>query len=389
MYLTQCAACAAPLGLTLGKKCGRCSTRYCGAACQGQHWKEGGHDTLCKKIKKAGGAEQYNANQKYTAAVTVAVEKCADDTKGQTCYICTQALHWKTKEGLVRGCACRGTAGFAHVSCLAEQAKILLAEAMENRLGDDTINQKWQRWHTCSLCEQDYHSVVRCALGWAGWKTYVGRPERDQLRCMAMNLLGNGISEAGNHEDALPVKVAELAMKQRLGWPEKNILDVQCNLANIYDLVGRGEEALEIYQYVYSRTLELLGEANESTVLAASNYADHLINLGRFEEAKALLSKMMPVAQRLLGESNDVTLMMRTLSAKAFYQDESSTLDELRKSVGTLEDTTRTARRVLGGTHPLVVNIEACLQFSRAKLGARDGVNSICAAVEAMAPGHA
>ena len=50
------------------------------------------------------------------------------------CYICTQALHWKTKEGLVRGCSCRGTAGFAHVSCLAEQAKILVAEADENHL---------------------------------------------------------------------------------------------------------------------------------------------------------------------------------------------------------------------------------------------------------------
>ena len=136
MYLTHCAACAAELGLTLGKKCGRCSTRYCGPACQEQHWKEGGHDQLCKKIKKAGGAEQYNANEKYAEAVAVAVEKCADDTKGQTCFICTQALHWKTKEGLVRGCACRGTAGFAHVSCLAEQAKILVAEAEENNLDD-------------------------------------------------------------------------------------------------------------------------------------------------------------------------------------------------------------------------------------------------------------
>ena len=84
MILTQCAACATELGLTLGKKCGRCSTRYCGPACQVQHWKEGGHDTLCRQINKAGGAEQYNANKKYTEAVAVAAEKCADDTKGQT-----------------------------------------------------------------------------------------------------------------------------------------------------------------------------------------------------------------------------------------------------------------------------------------------------------------
>ena len=32
MILTQCAVCAIDLGLTSGKKCGRCSTRYCGPA---------------------------------------------------------------------------------------------------------------------------------------------------------------------------------------------------------------------------------------------------------------------------------------------------------------------------------------------------------------------
>ena len=134
MYLTQCACCAAPLGLTLGKKCGRCSTRYCGRTCQEYHWKEGGHDKLCKQIKRSGGAEQYNANNKYTEAVAAAVEKCEDDTKGQTCYICLEAVHPRTGEGLVRGCACgdrdgvaSGSTGVAHVSCLAEQAKILVA----------------------------------------------------------------------------------------------------------------------------------------------------------------------------------------------------------------------------------------------------------------------
>ena len=80
------------------------------------HWRRG-HKQMCKKIHRGGNAEQYNADKKYKEAVAVAAEACADDTKGQTCYICTQALHWKTKEGLVRGCACRGTAGFAHVSC--------------------------------------------------------------------------------------------------------------------------------------------------------------------------------------------------------------------------------------------------------------------------------
>ena len=143
----------------------------------------------------------------------VAVEACADDTKGQTCYICTQALHWKTKEGLVRMCACRGTAGFAHVSCLAEQAKILFAEAEENNLGLKVKNARFERWNGCSLCEQKYHGVVRCALGWACWKTYVGRPETDPVRAPAMSLLGVGLSAAHHHEDALAVGEVELSVE--------------------------------------------------------------------------------------------------------------------------------------------------------------------------------
>ena len=84
MILTRCTFCAADLGHSRGKKCGRCSTRYCGPECQKQHWEGGGHDQLCKKIKKAGGAEQYNANNKYAEAVSVSAEACAADTKGQT-----------------------------------------------------------------------------------------------------------------------------------------------------------------------------------------------------------------------------------------------------------------------------------------------------------------
>ena len=47
---------------------------------------------MCKKIHRGGNAEQYNADKKYKEAVAEAVEACADDTKGQTCYICTHVI---------------------------------------------------------------------------------------------------------------------------------------------------------------------------------------------------------------------------------------------------------------------------------------------------------
>ena len=386
MILTKCAVCATDLGLTLGKKCGRCSTRYCGAECQKQHWEQGGHHKLCKTIKKAGGAEQYNANKKYTEAVAVAAKACAEDTKGQTCYICTQALHWKTKEGLVRGCSCRGTAGFAHVSCLAEQAKILVEEALENNLGDKVMNERFWRWDSCSLCKQKYHGVVACALGWACWKTYLGRPEGDLGRRMAVSVLGNGLSDAGRHQDALFVREAELAAERRLGASEYDILAARGNLANSYQFLGRLEEALPLRRDVYSGHVNLKGEEHEDTLGEANNYANCLILLQRFEEAKSLLRKMIPVARHVLGESHELTLKMQCAYAQSLYRNTAATLDDLREAVETLEDAERTARRVLGGAHPLMVGTEQQLRKLRELLAAREALREAKAA-EAITPG--
>ena len=47
-----------------------------------------------------------------------------------------------------------------------------------------------------------------------------------------------------------------------------------------------------------------------------------------------------------------------------------ATLDDLHEAVTTLEETAQTARRVLGGAHPIVVGIEADLLRSRAALAA-------------------
>jgi len=333
-----------------------------------QHWKDGGHDQLCKLIKRGGGAEQYNADQRYTKAVTVAAEACAEDTKGQTCYICTEAVHRHTKEGLVRGCSCRGTAGFAHVSCLAEQTKLLVAEAMENNLFDKA-NKRFQRWDTCGLCEQKYHGVVHCALGWACWKTYVGRPEGDPARRMAISVLGNGLEAAKHHEDALSVQEAELAMHQRLGASAECILIVQGNLARTHIELGRLEEALLMRRVVYSGFLKLNGEEHSQTLIAANNYASSLLDLNRcYAEAKSLMRKTMPVARRVLGEDHDTTLAMRQNFAMALYKDTDATLDDLREAVTTIEDTERIARRVLGGAHPIVQMSERNLENARAAL---------------------
>ena len=58
------------------------------------------------------------------------------------------------------------------------------------------------------------------------------------------------------------------------------------------------------------------------------------------------------------------------------YDDRAATLDDIREAVSTLEDAGRTARRVLGGSHPLTKNIEGTLQNARAALRARETPSS-------------
>ena len=74
----------------------------------------------------------------------------------------------------------------------------------------------------------------------------------------------------------------------------------------------------------------------------------------------------------VLGEGNATTLRMRCNYAAALYRAEGATLDDLREAVTTLEETERTARRVLGGAHPLTEWIEEALQEARAALRARE-----------------
>ena len=123
---------------------------------------------------------------------------------------------------------------------------------------------------------------------------------------------------------------------------------------------------------VYSGRLKLKGEEHKDTLLAANNYASLLGQLNNSKEAKLLLRKTVPVARRVLGEGDEITLRLRKIYAGALYRNPGATLDDLREAVTTSEEIQRTARRVFGGTHPLVETIEGSLLNAREALAARD-----------------
>ena len=384
MLLTNCAACAAPLP-HLSKQCSRCKTRYCGSACQEQHWKEGDHDKPGKKIRKGGGAEQYHANSNYKEVVAVAVEACSRDTEGQTCYICTETVHPQTGEGLVRECACgdrknvaSGRAGVAHVSCLARQAEILVEEAIDHRMEGERLASRWARWATCHLCGQDYHGVVFSAVGWACWKTYVGRPESDRFRRSTMGELGNSLSKSkdtSSTEHAIEVFRAIQALERRFGPTSQDHFATPNNIAHCLSRLGRGDEAYVIRQEIYDIKKASLGPKHAETLAMAVNLTTSMMDIARAEildkdvpntmivKVKSFLREMVSEADGALGSDHLITISLRHLLARTLpggipLNDKSSLAIANIESLGIVSDLRHTAIRVLGKAHPLTREID-------------------------------
>ena len=90
-----------------------------------------------------------------------------------------------------------------------------------------------------------------------------------------------------------------------------------------------------------------------------------------FQEAKALLRKALPVARRVLGD-HPIPLMMGKIYGEVLCRADGATLDDFREAVETLEDTARTARRVLGGAHPVTKGLGGHLQNAQAAVRARE-----------------
>ena len=363
MLLINCAACAAPLAND-APRCVRCRTRYCNKTCQHDHWRRG-HKQICKKIHRGGNAEQYHADKKYKEAVAEAVEACVADTKGLKCYICLEAVHSRTGEGLVRGCACgdrdgvkSSELGVAHVSCLARQAKELVAEAYAPWLLGNLDDNQWHRWYVCGLCEVSYHGVVRCALGWACWKTYLDRPESDQLHAFGLNQLGNGLFAVSRHEECLEV------IKARLHLPlhPHQILVTKGNLADCYRELGRENEAISLSQEVHDGIVSIFGRSHTQTMDSAINLAVALNQFGRRAESKRLLNEHITIA-RQRGPNDKTVLTLRAVLAETIIHD-----DDPTEAVTIFEDVDRRMRRVLGPAHPQSQSVRRGLEEARAKL---------------------
>jgi hypothetical protein len=362
LFIRHCPACGTDLPDQGAKQCSRCKTRYCGADCQKQHWEAGGHDKLCRKIRKSGGAERYYADQQYKKTVAEAVAECAAATQGQTCYICTEAVHCKTKEGLVRMCACHTTEGFVHLSCLVRQAEIAVADDMSN----EEYAAKMSRWHRCRLCGQQFYGQAYFALGWACFKAYNWggpSPREMTLKISGLHQLGQSLGLMGLHEDALRVREAELALVEQLGYPEEAVAHFRTSveLCRIRAAPGTDVSATNTSKEHWGNLVKMHGEGAAVTLIEAFNLSLRLCSVPEHaHEGLKFVREQIPIAERALGPANETTLKLRRVLARVLVNTRSAaTWDaNLREAETIFSDILARARQVFGEQHPLTKVIQ-------------------------------
>jgi len=259
------------------------------------------------------------------------------------CFICKCSINSvpRSSEGIVRGCACRGTAGLAHVACLVRQAQI---EAKHDNPGRGAL---WTQWYACRLCGQYHRNEVQIALAWHAWQTYAFSDD-PQLYNICM-LLGNALSKAGSYEQAITLLKTQLEL---CGGGSTKAMGICDNIATCYIQTGNVEKGLELKRVSYNNCVTILGPTNERTLSIAAGLGEALGKYGKPKEAKIFLREKLPLIRSTLGDDHHVSILACGHLVRALCTDGSNcefradeTLEDIKQRTADVAECTEAIKR--------------------------------------------
>ena len=137
------------------------------------------------------------------------------------CWVCLEAVDPDGSATAPTGCACRGSAGHAHLNCLVASAQHTADRDAQH------IN-----WMSCPTCKQVYTGSVSLGLARARWGLHRSRREEDGERLDALNQLAVALNNTGKFTEAIPLYEEQLATKRRdFGDVNPSTLNCMVNLA--------------------------------------------------------------------------------------------------------------------------------------------------------------
>ncbi|KAJ8601328.1 hypothetical protein CTAYLR_007237 [Chrysophaeum taylorii] len=312
------------------KCCGRCGERfYCSAKCQKDDWRR--HKSSCVGLEDAIEAASARGRTLFADVET---------EPGSTCWVCCEPGN------LVRGgCACRGNAGCAHVTCFVEVAVA------------DAKRYDQSSWIRCPTCKQKYIGVVELELSLACWKRW--RSADGEKRLASETMLASALYRIKEHAVAIRILRRSIHVARRLyGEDHNEVYAVHGNIAFGLFMLGRHVEALALQRQVLAWREARLGATHLDTLRTKENMAGYLLMMIKTtteeEEEEQPLARTAErymresVAARLeiQGPDHRDTLVARVSLAQTLHR--TRKLDEARTILLPAVDA---MRRILGPDH--------------------------------------
>ena len=292
--LHSCASCAERTGATLW--CARCRTDYCSRVCQKAHWTSGGHKKDCKVIARARRDTNPEVQSRALARASCMSGGAPHDAR---CMFC---LDWgDAKDPLARGCACRGSFGWTHVTCLVKPA--------ETARAPPPGEPYFTAWVSCSTCKQEFTGLVKLRLAIALWAKYARAVEPNQLRVLAACSYAAALGAAGEHAEAVRLRRGILDDRTRVADPEhRGTLDCASKLARSLLLHGECAEAAVLLRMTLAVETRTAGPDDEGTLFTEGLLVKVLLSLGKYAETEALCRGALEKMRRVFGRDHGDTL---------------------------------------------------------------------------------
>ena len=177
--------------------------------------------------------------------------------EARECWVCLEAANPDGAATIPTGCACRGSAGHAHLSCLVAATRHGADEAARHLAG-----------HRCPTCKQDYTGPMELGLARALAGPLAGRsPDSNEH-----GRLANALQNAGEYAEARPLLEEHLAaLRRSCGDAAHVTLESMVNLAGCRDVMGEPAAALALLEEALPACRRVLGGCASLTIQCMDN----------------------------------------------------------------------------------------------------------------------
>ena len=274
------------------------------------------------------------------------------------CFICLD----ENPPPIRMGCACRGSAGNAHVECLTQMAKF------QGRYGD-------AMWTKCQTCKQEFTGPMLVHLAQAWESAVKDGTEADKLAAECAQLAA--LVKAGHAEDALEsLRALHRRCVRKFGSCHPDTCTVGGNLAAALVRMKRFQEA-EILQLDVLRVLHrMLGRKHPETMWHENTLGMILSKQGKYDEAGNIQAKLWRAYAAALGQEHKTTLTAASnLATTRAYQTKFAEAAEIQRLV------LQAQARLLGPEHPDTLLSAGNLGSSLVLVGACDEAEQLLQSV--------